>query len=254
MDLNRAAVLEYLKKNPEKMKEVYKQEDPKIMDEFFNDIYEIRLKNEPNYKSSRIIGENKVTIDDLKISIILDRFIFPKVGKVYLGKSRIHGRGVFAAKDIKAGELLTFYPADVVVIDPQINDKNGDKISICRYSKRLMDKFKDDDKSMTDCTLNTDYQSNINKNWAIVGHISSDDDSNFLGHFINDGFTGDISQMTEDEYIINSLPLINCFPIIFKRGLRIAYLALKDIFKGDEITTSYGIDYWKSRENNKDIK
>lgn len=248
MDLNRSVLLDYIKKNPDTMKEVYKQENPILLDEFFNDIYERRLKSEPNTKSCRIIENKKIIINEIKVAILLDRFIFPKIDKVYLGNSKTHGRGVFAAKDIKAGELLTFYSADIVIIKTNVYNGEGKEICISRLSKRFVDKFANNKKYIDACISDQDYRFIINEKWAIVGHISSDDDTNFLGHFINDGIIGDVSTMTEYEYNIRCLMNVNCEPIIFKRGLCVGYLALKNISKDEEITTHYGFDYWKQKK------
>ena len=54
-------------------------------------------------------------IDILKLKILSSIFQF-ELNKVELKKSKIHGYGVFATKNISKDELITFYPGDIVLI------------------------------------------------------------------------------------------------------------------------------------------
>ena len=63
------------------------------------------------------------------------------LNKVELNKSSIHGYGVFAKQNISEGELINFYPADIV---KEYQNKDGDvdvHIEFILRSERFEEQF-----------------------------------------------------------------------------------------------------------------
>eukprot|EP00747_Dinoflagellata_sp_TGD_P044657 gnl/TRDRNA2_/TRDRNA2_143398_c0_seq1.p1 gnl/TRDRNA2_/TRDRNA2_143398_c0~~gnl/TRDRNA2_/TRDRNA2_143398_c0_seq1.p1 ORF type:complete len:220 (-),score=17.47 gnl/TRDRNA2_/TRDRNA2_143398_c0_seq1:107-766(-) len=52
---------------------------------------------------------------DFKKMMLLTQILPFGLNQVYLKASQVHGQGVFASRNISAGEVVTFYPADIVV-------------------------------------------------------------------------------------------------------------------------------------------
>ena len=158
----------------------------------------------------------------------------PGLKKVYLKESSVHGLGVFAQKDLKAGELITIYPPHYVLYYPQ--GKEADQNNIEAY---LNDTFS---QAKITPELYDIYSFNVNSYYSFYGDPEIRD-PDFLGHMINDG----VKSTDPVEY--NKLFLIknNATPVdVGKFGLTLAIMAIKDIKKDEEILIPYGVEYWKN--------
>lgn len=148
--------------------------------------------------------------------------------------SNVHHKGVFALRDIKAGEFITIYPAHFIY------KLNGmDKILL--YPLNTLEKS------------NPDYDAFFDFNILISGNPNLTNNLQVVGHMINDG--GDISDIKlEDKYhnVLYDTTVeknINCTYEIgkYKNIMVLWVVATKLILKGEELFTSYGIDYWKNK-------
>ena len=161
--------------------------------------------------------------------------LFPVVCK----KSRIHGKGVFATRDIQENEALTLYPPDGLLI--RVGDaswrqfKTGDakpqmplETLIDRYSYMLME-----ERDMDGVRL--------------VGFPELDQDSAYLGHLINDA-AGPCER--EKQYWDRACKRINALPKRVNSAAHVMYVAARDIPKGSEVLTAYGPEYWRGVEAN----
>lgn len=148
----------------------------------------------------------------------------------YIGKSKIHGSGVFAKRDINKDEIITFYPVHFVAIgtNPDLNYKT------------LLDKRKNTSVLSLNLENFKDYSIQFNPFISIIGDPAIIHD-NSLAHMINDGSN---INGTEEEYN-NSIDNNSFFNISDKS---IFVRANKSIKKDEEILVSYGYKYWHSRK------
>jgi SET domain-containing protein len=191
-------------------------------------------------------NENNSEIDYPRLHI-LSSTIQCNLANVYLKESEVHGQGCFANRDIKCGELITFYPGDIIEITPN-KDRDVDDHKTGVYpSERLYRKYG----NITDKKhQNNDYAFVIDDMYMIFGEPSFNEDPNYMGHFINDKVQSDSTKESDKIYEKISQEYANC-QIHSIENLHVCVLACKDIKKDEELFTSYGIGYWKSHNKNK---
>ena len=198
-----------------------------------------------NYKSKiKIlkINNNKNHIDYLKFEYLTWTLPF-NLNNVEVRKSKVHGLGVFAKKKILKGELITFYPGDILEYSPDENRDKGDRHLACFTSKRFNNHYKDKKPDKKD--RNNDYAYDINKKYTIIGCPCFKDDPNYVGHFINDGAKSSLSERSKEIYIKITILKSNCVFYNLK-NLHIAIISTKNININDELFISYGPEYWDS--------
>lgn len=245
MDPTMLGLLNFFKENGELMKKSLIDKDFDSISEIIYNIYKIRLVTDPDAFLTKEIEGKTVRIDKLKILLLYTRYKLPNIGKVHIDKSTIHGKGVFASMDIKKGELLTFYPADVVLFKMQ-SEETKKPLFYTQFSQEIIKEYDRNEDRLKKFAENTTYRLDMDERYSIIGYPKFDQDSNFLGHYINDWFDGDPFKMNEQEYLKNSLQRINCGSRPTKGGLHIAVVAIKDISRGEELLTAYGTKYWET--------
>jgi SET domain-containing protein len=169
------------------------------------------------------------------------------LNKVHVKESKIHGNGLFASKDIKSGEIITFYPGDILVYYP---DKNRDKINnVVGYifSEELKDNKELNAAFNNNKKYYKDYQLVVNETYSIIGVPEINDNPMYLGHICNDGARG---HTEKDKQIYEKVSVIKS-NAYFKNicDCMMAVIAIKDIKKDDEILVTYGHGYWLSRNH-----
>jgi hypothetical protein len=207
-----------------------------------------------NYKSKQLsstcsLNNKKYIIDKLKLDNL--SFILPfELNKVELKKSNIHGYGVFAKQQILKNELITFYPGDFVEYYPNADGAINNHITTVYRSERYENQFGNNIHSdISKKYRNNDYRYDINEHYSIIGCSYFKDDSNYLGHFINDGAKTNSTEKSNKIYIKISSIKNNCNFYSLK-DLHIAIIAIKDIEIGEELFIRYGIGYWNSYNKN----
>ena len=164
-----------------------------------------------------------------------------RLDNVYLKESKIHGRGLFAKCDIANQEVITYYPADIVISREAINGITG--LYKSAISDRFRDKFGTTLKFDLSYHIYQDYKFEVSdKLWAI-GCPEFDQDPQFMGQFINDGRSCDSSEESIRLYKENPFDGFNC---LIYPAVQTAIIAVKDIKKDEEILTCYGAPYWTS--------
>jgi hypothetical protein len=150
----------------------------------------------------------------------------PKIGinRVSVKKSEIHDKGLFATKDIMAGDILTIYPADYV-------EHRG------TISKRTSKRSKLPPKQALG-----DYVLKYNSKISFVGNPqATDDNGDYLGHYANAGaaFYKTVKEYKAkiDKYSNARFKKADFGPLIY-------LVAVKSISKGEEILVDYGLEYW----------
>ena len=185
-------------------------------------------------------SNNKFNFEDpiLGRAVILNtRLPLPKLNKVHVGPSKIHGQGVFASRDIVLGEVITLYPGDFVNV---MYPTSVPKINNCLVLRG--DHLPED---ATHPPGATSYVRRCDSLYSIAGHPECTQDPAYLGHMINDGA---MSHRPEDRAIYESVSCIksNCDLINVPphQPFFVAVVAMKSIRAGEEILTHYGYEHW----------
>lgn len=164
--------------------------------------------------------------------------------KIEIKKSKIHGNGVFATKDIKKNEIITLYPADIIMISDKTKNGCGillGKLYKERGNKDIINNF--NKKELKGESLNNPYLINLNENIKLIGDPYKQDNLNYVGHLINDGCKHNRTEKSKKIYL--KIAYLKC-NVFFKNYNNIALYcyAYKDIKKGDELYFPYGTKYW----------
>lgn len=187
---------------------------------------------QPKIKKNEIYDMDKINFIFEIFNLILN------IDYIKISKSKIHGNGIFATKNIKKGQFITIYPVYYIFI----HDKYGNRYLI--ESPIVKQK-------------NLTYNHETIKYYSFYfdekSFISSDpriiDDMLFVGHIMNDGIK---CKSTNENIIRNekkvydkiSIHKNNCEYKIIKNMI-IVIVATKDIEMGEELFVKYGFEYWK---------
>jgi len=159
---------------------------------------------------------------------------------VMLKPSPIHGKGVFATRDILTNEVVTMYPGDYVFI---AHKSNNSKIRLTSPICKSMFGF------LTKQQYNTalyPYSLHVNDMVSIVGHPRLVGDPSYLGHMINDAAKPTSSVASHKVYETVSQAKANCEFYNFKGDMHIGIIATRDIAQGEELFVHYELSYWTS--------
>ena len=206
-------------------------------------LYDIYIKNYKNkLKISKCdLNNKKYIIDYLKMNYLSSNLSF-ELNKVEIKESNTHGVGVFAKTNILKGDLITFYPGDIVKYNPNEDGHIPGHVTMVIKSKRIEEHF--DNKSYSDLML-SDYGFDVNTKYTIIGNPYFRNDLNYVGHFINDGAKSNSTLKSNEIYYKISKIKQNCFFYSLK-DLHIAIISTKNINIGDELFIHYGIGYWNT--------
>lgn len=170
------------------------------------------------------------------------------------------GLGVFAKEKIKAGTILSFYPAHTLGIN--IGDEYIEKVSIDSVTGELKHESTENEDSNSSSSsadqsylihilgnrplMNTDIQQELGGDTIFIDvDLSQQEQPGFVSYRINDGAT--VTENSEEgllEYYRTSRRLKNCVHVPFGPSPLLATVATKKIKKGDELFTTYGCSYW----------
>jgi hypothetical protein len=180
---------------------------------------------------------NKITnIDKLRINLMMKK-TFKYLDNVEIRKSKIHGNGVFAKKDIEESDLITFYPVDILQL------YIGNDESTLRFSNKYIDSNRSDSYNIFNNLKS--YKFNCNNRNAIIGDPRFIDNANYLGHMINDSMNHNKSKKSRNLYKNSSQKKSNCnFHNMTPYELFVPIIANKNIKKDEELFVSYGVQYW----------
>jgi hypothetical protein len=203
------------------------------------------VKKMKDVLNSLTYGEyiDETGILDTRLRIFTTQFPFG-LKKVQLQSNSVHGRGVFAIKQIKKGEIITCYPADI--LKTMVIDKFDKEVLVTMYSTRISNISEMSEEKGWDFFAECFFPyavGNKDENVQICGHPKFNDDSNYLGHFINDRFFCDFLKITPEIYLKLSLARKNSEFLFLDRHMVV--IATQDIDVGSEIFLTYGSNYWK---------
>ena len=147
------------------------------------------------------------------------------------------GRGLFASKDVKKGDILTCYPGDVLVVASEKNPEMATFVWGTHVSENLR---LDDNDLMTDMS---GYILQVSEEHAIVGLPFLDEERAYAGHFANDGACPPRRESDIATYVLESNDLSNAMHQSLT-GCHMVTVATRDIQEGEEILVTYGPEYW----------
>ena len=174
-------------------------------------------------------------LDTLKVDIMMERFDLG-LRKAEVRSSEIHGKGVFAAQDIAAGEVVTLYPADWIAFMPHEPRRTPGHYELIVPSNRV---------NKPEGGLDNAYVYDVCANYSIQGDPTQHDDPNYLGHMLNDAARASTDPRTHPIYRACTLAKSNC-KFVIKNGITVAVTAKRDITAGEELLVPYGLAYWTS--------
>lgn len=154
------------------------------------------------------------------------------------------GRGLFASRDIRAGELITLYPGDALLYwhDGNRMAQNGRVCSGVVFGAHIPDCERDTERVTTRNARQ--YELQASSTISCVGDPRLSSDPVYLGHLANDG-----SCCTEPEraeaYRTESAAAQNADHVTLE-GCQLATQATRDIRAGEEVLVSYGEGFWLS--------
>jgi len=157
------------------------------MNKTIEKMYMINQLYENNYnnhiiKDKSTLSKKEMNIDKLRIDLMMKKS-FTDLDNAEVRKSEIHGNGVFAKKDIKIDEIITFYPADILQL------YIGDDESILRFSKKYLEFYNEENFKSNFDKISNCYRYNCNNRNSIIGDPAFIDNPNYLGHMINDSIS-----------------------------------------------------------------
>ena len=169
----------------------------------------------------------------------LDRLALPsKLFPVALGKSSVHGQGVFATRDIDAGELLTLYPADAFVLVCE------DRCHVTRTAEH----FGGHDRLLHLIRFYSQTLQDQGREVRVIGDPRAASDPAYCGHMINCA-VGRPGQGRMSYKMQKALwNRHNAKPVNIHSKAHFAFVATRPIPKGQELLTYYGAGYWMSFE------
>jgi hypothetical protein len=168
------------------------------------------------------------------------------LNRCHIGPSKLPGAGLglFASRDISAGELITLYPGDALLYW-----KNGREASSSRvcsgvvFGAHIPEEEKDAVRVTTESARQ--YEVCASSTLSCVGDPRRDSDPAYMGHFANDGAMCDSSGGDQRMYREASRIAANADHVTLE-GCQLATQATRDIESGAEIYVSYGEGYWLS--------
>lgn len=163
-----------------------------------------------------------------------------RIDRCHVQPSAIHGDGLFASRSMVAGELITFFPGDALLVWED-GDRKSDMMIF--FGAHVPQSERDANDIANERVQQYELYSSA---WiSAVGDPSRRDDSSYLGHFANDGCMC-ISPDLVEAYRQESPGAANCEAVLLE-GCHFALQALKPIEEGDELLFSYGEGYWLAR-------
>ncbi len=214
-----------------------------------------------NTMLTKSVPEGIEQVDYVKMSTLSSNLVRSTAAKVKVDVSLGRGRGLFAKRDIKSGELITCYPGDIVLHHVGISEGKR------KWRTFISDRYEGFLGGKNLPNIDFDHMFELNKDYAIIGIRDLDQDSSYLGHFVNDFCKVTVDEQTDLKTITEkskaaiagvqrsmlyqklSMENMNCVIGAVLGGMHVVVVAIKDIKAGDEVFASYGIAYWNAYNN-----
>ena len=163
-----------------------------------------------------------------------------RLARCRVGPSNVNGDGLFAARDIEANELVTFFPGDALMWW-----ENGDRAGDMMIFFGAHVPQSERDAAVVANERVRRYELYASSSVSVVGDPARREDASYLGHLANDAVTC-LSPEERDAYIQASTAAANVEPVLVE-SCHLALIASRSIPAGQEILYSYGAGYWLAR-------
>jgi hypothetical protein len=194
----------------------------------------------------RVTGE--LTQDRVCMNMLATRCEDLHLNRCRTGPSRIQdgGTGLFATRDIRAGELITLYPGDALLYWKDGREARSTSKRVCSgvvFGAHIPMGERDADR-VTSADARA-YEVCATSTLSCVGDPRLAGNPAYLGHFANDGAVCAAPEGSA-AYRVATVAAANADHVTLE-GCHLATQALRDIASGDEILVTYGEGYWLSR-------
>ena len=191
-----------------------------------------------HYRKSGELDEGQVCrnmmvtrVDDFKL----------RLGRCRVDESNIHGDGLYASRDLAEGELITFFPADALLIWEDGNRAGSDTMVF--FGKHVPQSERDAGPIIGERVKQ--YELYASGQFSAVGDPARRDDPAYLGHFANDACSC-LAPDDVERYRRESQERANAEAVVVE-NCHFALRATKPIAAGEEVLRSYGEGYWLAR-------
>lgn len=190
------------------------------------------------------VQQQSKTSDLDRRSVIAQKIItfynkFPFEPPCEVRTSTIHGRGLFATKDLPPNALLALYPPDAVLIQD-----GTDKFAILLNPTST---------TVPPEEIRRAYGATIDQNIVIVGYPDVDHGPMFQAHIANDGAKGSLSMLDKPEDIERERAIYTAVSTRKQNGSLVRHKSVPEwiclrttrfVRAGEEILITYGYGYW----------
>lgn len=162
-------------------------------------------------------------------------------------------RGVFATRDVDAGDVVTFFPCDVLSRDSrqQLIYSNRDDAKNSQLARLSLEAAR---ATCGNCFVSLGAQSGERSIGGDVSPVGCSE-AHFLGHMANDGGTAppsDVRDADEIElawtaYNVSSQAASNAELCTLGSHMALALVASRPIQAGEEVFVTYGRDCWRRK-------
>lgn len=214
--------------------------DDLTLEQFGQQLAEVRA----HYRETGTIDQARVCMN-----MLATRVADLRLDRCHVGPSTVAGagRGLFASRDIRAGELITLYPGDALLYWKDGRDAPSSRVcSGVIFGAHVPEAERDADRAASDAAR--EYEAGASRTISCVGDPARDDDAAYLGHFVNDGATCD-GLARADAYRVETELAANADHVTLE-GCQLATQATAPIGAGAEIFVTYGEGYWLSHLTN----
>jgi SET domain-containing protein len=159
--------------------------------------------------------------------------------KVYVDKSKIKGRGVFAAEDIDEGELIEQCHFIVSGCMREMQDKE-----LARFAFNIF----------FDTSLSKEENEKISFKIRLLSMFEDEEITEHLKNFLQDLGYADINKLFNSATVLGNGMIYNHAKNnninyeVDVENMMFEYTANKEIKKGEELLINYGEQYWKNHE------
>ena len=190
-----------------------------------------------HYRESGEVDEGQVCRNMMVTRV---RDFAQRINNVRVGPSGIHGDGLFASRDIEAGDLITFFPGDALLVWEDGN-REGDFMI---FFGAHIPQSERDAKEISQHRVKQ-YELYSSAEISAVGDPARRDEPAYLGHLANDGSTC-ASPTDKETYRRDSTRAANAEPVLIE-SCHFALVATRSIQTDEEILFCYGEGYWLAR-------
>jgi hypothetical protein len=189
---------------------------------------------------------NELSQEEICLNLIRTRLSDLRLNRCYVAPSTIPnaGQGLLASRPIDAGELITLFPGDALLVwNHTVGDFSNGNYQGAMFGNHVTDR----DAALVSTAAARAFELKIGPQHSIVADPTRLADAAYLGHMANDGaMLSRTDRKARTRYAQTTRQRHNA-AFFEVEGSHFAATATKDIGQDEEIFVSYGEGYWMSR-------